>query len=249
MDTEGQANRQVLLISAKPELHGMLRERLAAADLYLAAADSSSAAWGSIFQHSLHAVVIDLTSAKDPEVWNLCRACAELSQAPVIGLISAEDERSRVLAFACGVDQCFVPPVGLAELVTYLTVHPVFHRSPRSGDVVKSIPETLSLVVDLERRRVFRNRRPVSLSRIEFALLLLLARRGEQVVETDDIRRALWKSRRLSPGMVKQYIWRLRCKIEPDPGHPVYLETVRGLGYCLHHSSVIPAANQEPLGI
>ncbi len=247
---EMQTTRPVLLVSGKSEVHQALGSRLAAAGFAWTTADSSSEVWRRIFQGPLHAILIDLTGANGSETWNLCRACAELSNGLVIGLIGEDDKAIRMQALAYGANQCFVSPGDLPELIVYLTAQQVYHGHPGVSRAQSDV-ETPSLVIDLDRRRVFRDRQPVSLSRIEFALLSLLAAHHDEVVEPDRIRRTLWKSRSrsMSPGMVKQYVWRLRCKIESDPDHPAYLETVRGLGYCLHHSNVVPAAKPTTKGI
>ncbi|HEC33803.1 MAG TPA: winged helix family transcriptional regulator, partial [Chloroflexi bacterium] len=66
----------------------------------------------------------------------------------------------------------------------------------------------------------------------EFEVLRLLIRHAGKVLSVDAILAQVWGPERIGePDLVKQYIYRLRRKIEPDPKSPRYLHTVRGGGY------------------
>ena len=66
----------------------------------------------------------------------------------------------------------------------------------------------------------------------EGQLLFLLAESAGRVLTTEIILDRVWGHEYLDdPDRVKQYIWRLRQKIEPDPAHPQYILTKRGVGY------------------
>lgn len=226
----------VLLNTSRREVIDALTACLQPSGLGLSTTDTVASTWSHILHRAPLALVIDVTAPTDPECWNLCRACAELNQSRVIALIDDNDEVMQVQALAYGADQCVTLSSGLQQLAVYLTAQQVLHSSSRLP-TVPTARETPTLRIDIERRRVFRDRERVSLSRQEFALLVLLARSEGNIVPHCDIQRALWKSHRLSyRGLIKQYVLRLRRKIEPDPAHPIYLETVRGIGYCLLHS-------------
>jgi DNA-binding response OmpR family regulator len=66
----------------------------------------------------------------------------------------------------------------------------------------------------------------------EFEVLRLLVRHTGKVLSTDAILTRVWGPEWIGePDLVKQYIYRLRRKVEADPGSPRYLHTVRGGGY------------------
>jgi two-component system response regulator RegX3 len=74
--------------------------------------------------------------------------------------------------------------------------------------------------------------RTVYLTPKEFEVLRLLVRHAGKVLSTDAILARVWGADWIGePDLVKQYVYRLRRKIEPDPSSPRYLHTVRGGGY------------------
>jgi len=74
--------------------------------------------------------------------------------------------------------------------------------------------------------------RLVELSALEFKLLYFLASHPRHVFDRDRLLDEVWgRDRFVTPRTVDVHIRRLREKIEPDPRHPQYLKTLRGIGY------------------
>ncbi len=91
------------------------------------------------------------------------------------------------------------------------------------------------LTLDLHRRRALIDERTVSLSPVESRLLYALAANVDHVVPTDVLLARGWAETEVpDPGYVWVTMRRLRQKLEIDPDRPVYLETVRGVGYRLN---------------
>lgn len=67
----------------------------------------------------------------------------------------------------------------------------------------------------------------------EFQLLELLFERRGQVISKDDIARHVWDYEVFDYNAIDALVYRLRQRIEPDPGNPRYLVTQRGFGYKL----------------
>ena len=76
--------------------------------------------------------------------------------------------------------------------------------------------------------------RDVKLTPIEFDILFLMASHPNNVFSTDEIFERVWKEKSFEmSNTVMVHIRRLRAKIEENPSSPVWLLTVRGLGYKL----------------
>jgi DNA-binding response OmpR family regulator len=74
--------------------------------------------------------------------------------------------------------------------------------------------------------------RKVYLTPNEFKVLRVLMRHPGRVMSVDAILAQVWGPEYVGePDLVKQYIYRLRQKIEPDPDSPRYIHTIRGEGY------------------
>jgi DNA-binding response OmpR family regulator len=86
---------------------------------------------------------------------------------------------------------------------------------------------------DRTRRTVRVAGQEVGLTRTEFRLFEVLAERAGQVVATEELLASVWGPHVQAPSYVTTYIGYLRKKIEPDPAHPRYLRSRRGLGYYL----------------
>jgi len=90
--------------------------------------------------------------------------------------------------------------------------------------------------LDLHRRRALLDDRPLDLSPTEFDLLAYLAHHPEQPLTLEELAVHLYGTEMdvdQALSSLRMHIYRLRRKIEPDPRHPRYLRTVRGVGYML----------------
>ncbi len=91
------------------------------------------------------------------------------------------------------------------------------------------------LHVDLAGFQVFirraENWQRVHLPPLEFELLKVLIVHAGLVVLTTSLKNNVWEDKLVSDDVLAVYIHRLREKIEPDPANPVYIETIKGLGY------------------
>jgi DNA-binding response OmpR family regulator len=122
-----------------------------------------------------------------------------------------------------------------------LTAFGVGYRfEPRRPEIVQvhALPPGRRLVlgdrsVDLDLGTVLGPAGPVSLTTTEAALLRALAERAGQRVDRRTLLRQVWPDRLGGARLLDGAIHRLRTKLEPDPAHPRYLETVRGVGYRL----------------
>jgi DNA-binding response OmpR family regulator len=86
--------------------------------------------------------------------------------------------------------------------------------------------------LDFRKMELRRADQPVGLTLQEFKVLRFFISRPEVVVSRQKLITAVWRKRkRSSDRTVDNHIARLRQKIESDPAHPVYLLTVRGVGY------------------
>jgi DNA-binding response OmpR family regulator len=83
-------------------------------------------------------------------------------------------------------------------------------------------------------RRLTRDHRVIDVSAREFDILRILAEAAGRVVERQQLFASVWgPSFYGDERALDVYIRMIRKKIEPDPGHPVFLHTVRGVGYRL----------------
>ena len=163
--------------------------------------------------------------------FDLCRQIRQresLAQVPIIFLTAKSDECDRVKGLELGADDYIVKPFSPRELLA--RIRAVLRRPceiPR--------PVTLSLgdlEVDTSSMIVRVNGQMVPTTLREFRLLEYLAAHPGRVFTREQLLSVVWPAF-VSPRSVDVYVRRLREKVEPDPQHPRYLKTLRGIGYQL----------------
>ncbi len=88
------------------------------------------------------------------------------------------------------------------------------------------------IVILLDNRELFRKQEKIDLSFIEFEILHLLMRSPGRVFSKEQIYDIIWNEPYSGDyNVVMRHICNIREKIEDDPGHPLYIQTVRGVGY------------------
>jgi DNA-binding response OmpR family regulator len=100
------------------------------------------------------------------------------------------------------------------------------------------------LVTDPDRRLVFINNEETQLTPTEFEVLKYLLKNQGKVLSADAILANAWGPEYIGEReLVKQFIYRLRSKLEPDPKDPKYIQTVRGSGYVFEANGTFDLLN------
>jgi two-component system response regulator RegX3 len=167
-----------------------------------------------------------------PEVsgTDVCKYIRAKSSTPVIMLTAKDTEIDKVVGLEHGADDYVTKPFSTRELLA--RIRAVMRRG---GDVeVDSIGaiEGGPIRMDVERHTLTVNGQPVPMPLKEFELLEFLMRNSGRVLTRGQLMDRVWGSNYVGDGKTLDvHIKRIRSKIEPDPANPVYLSTIRGLGY------------------
>ena len=177
-------------------------------------------------------VVVDLNNGKlDP--LEMCRHFRAVSVAPVLLLLPTYHETQILDAYALGVDDVIVKPVSptifVAKLMAWLRRSWVM---PTDG--LESVKVGKYRLVPVLRSLVDPNNVHIRLTNLEFRLLLLLMSRPGYVFPAEEIIQSIWGGYGNGDHvLLKNVVYRLRKKIEEDPGDPLILKTRPG-GYSFH---------------
>ena len=157
----------------------------------------------------------------------VCRRIRAEALTPIIMLTARTDTVDVVLGLESGADDYVTKPFKPQELVARVRAR------LRRGDEPE--PERLTigdLEIDVAGHSVTREGRPISLTPLEFDLLVALARKPWQVFTREVLLEQVWGYRHAGDTrLVNVHVQRLRSKIERDPEHPEIVLTVRGVGY------------------
>ena len=168
----------------------------------------------------------------DIDGFQILQKIRDKSNIPVLMLTAKSSEEDKVFGLRLGADDYFTKPFGINELLAlfnslnrrYTTLNPF------TADI-----DSISLkdmVIDKLNRTVTVKDIPVLLTGKEFDLLLFLASNKGRVFTKKQIYSQVWEEEyAFDDSNIMSFISKLMKKIEPDPDHPFYILTVRGVGY------------------
>lgn len=179
-------------------------------------------------QYHFDLALLDV-SLPDGSGFSLCSAIKANSDIPVIFLTASDDEYSVVAGLDLGADDYIPKPFRPRELISRM--NSVLRRYHRGSQPL----EYHELKADTVRGLVYKNNMELTLSALEYRLLLLFLSNQGIVLTRSRLLDELWDmaGEFVNDNTLTVYIKRLREKIEADPAHPEYIKTIRGLGYKL----------------
>jgi two-component system, OmpR family, response regulator MtrA len=158
---------------------------------------------------------------------DVCREIRADSGVPIVMLTAKSDTIDVVVGLESGADDYVVKPFKPKELIARIRA--------RLRTFEDQAPETLEIgdvSVDVAGHVVKRAGRSISLTPLEFDLLVCLARKPFQVFTREVLLEQVWGYRHAADTrLVNVHVQRLRSKVEHDPEHPEIVLTVRGVGY------------------
>jgi DNA-binding response OmpR family regulator len=173
--------------------------------------------------------------------FEVCRILRQETSVPIVMLTAREEEIDRVIGLELGADDYLIKPFSMRELAARVKAHlrrvrldrkeqeaPAARTEPAQREVLRFG----NLEIDLDRREVRLEGRPIAIKPKEYDLLLFLAHHRGQVLSRDLILERVW-GWDFSGGSrtVDVHVRWLREKIEKTAAEPVRIVTVRGAGY------------------
>lgn len=160
---------------------------------------------------------------------DVCRDLRAESDVPIVMLTAKSDTQDVVEGLEAGADDYVPKPFKTQELLARVKTR--LRRSTASNDDPMKL-RIGDIEIDVEAHTVHRGSEPISLTPLEFDLLLALARKPRQAFTRELLLQEVWGYRH--PGdtrLVNVHVQRLRSKVERDPERPEIIVTVRGVGY------------------
>ncbi len=162
--------------------------------------------------------------------WETCRRMREISHVPIIMLTCRTSQVDIVRGLELGADDYVTKPFGMPELLARIRAAMRRRRYHIAEPDRVEIDDRL--ILDRARCRVLVDGQAVDLSATEFKLLACFLDNANRILTHQSLLTQVWGWEYADEkDYVKVYVSRLRAKIEPDPGHPQYILTERGLGY------------------
>ena len=157
----------------------------------------------------------------------VCKSIREKSMVPIVMLTAKGETGDVVAGLEAGADDYMVKPFNPQELLARLKV-----RLRRSGAVTSGGLRIGNVEIDQISHTILRNNEVIPLTRLEFDLLVALAKEPGRVFTREALLSEVWGYRPATDTrLVNVHIQRLRAKVENDPENPEIILTVRGVGY------------------
>jgi DNA-binding response OmpR family regulator len=167
--------------------------------------------------------------------WEVCRRlrAEEKTRAiPIIMVTAKSEEEDRVAGLDIGADDYMTKPFSVRELVA--RIRALLRRKAGRATNTAKLLRVGALAIDSDRHIITIDGTPVHLTMMEFAILQRLAQEPGRVFTRDQLLTFLWGADcYVQEHNLDVHIHTIRRKIEADPGHPLYVQTVRGIGYRL----------------
>src|SRR5690606_19144723 len=160
----------------------------------------------------------------------VCRELRANSNVPIIMVTARDSEVDKVVGLELGADDYITKPYSSRELVA--RIRAVLRRSAEPDDPIVTVLEAGPVRMDVDRHTVSVAGADVQLPLKEFELLEMLLRNAGRVLTRGQLIDRVWGANYVGDTKTLDvHVKRLRSKIEPEPGKPRHLVTVRGLGY------------------
>ena len=216
---------RVLVVDDDQALSEMLGIVLRAEGFDALFCDDGSKAQGIFNEAKPDLVLLDLMLPGIDGI-EVCRKIRAESGVPIVMLTARGDTLDIVKGLESGADDYIVKPFKPKELVARIKAR-LRKEDPNSESLTIG-----DLSIDVIGHSVKRDEKEISLTTLEFDLLLALARKPWQVYTREQLLTDVWHYRNpADTRLVNVHIQRLRSKVEHDPENPEIVMTVRGVGY------------------
>lgn len=181
-----------------------------------------------INQTDYNLIILDI-GLPDGNGFDLCKYIRKDKETPIIFLTAQDEEVNVVMGLDIGADDYITKPFRIKELLS--RINAIIRRTARKAD--NKHLESGAIKVNLLESKVYVSKELVGLTPSEYKLLLILMNHSHQVLSRIQILEMLWdvEGNFVDDNSLSVYIRRLRKKIEKDSTNPVYIKTVRGIGY------------------
>ncbi|MBA2736291.1 MAG: response regulator transcription factor [Pyrinomonadaceae bacterium] len=221
---------KVLLVEDEAGLILTLTDRLQSEGFDVKTAADGETGLASALRENFDLIILDVMLPKK----NGLDVCRDLRQkginTPILMLTAKGETIDKVLGLKLGADDYLTKPFEVMELLA--RIEALLRRSPNTS---QNSPDSFRFgdaSIDFKRAEVRKNNQPIELSAIEFKLLHFLIENRGAVHSRDKLLDEVWGYDAMpTTRTVDVHVAWLRQKLEPNPKHPQFIQTIHGFGY------------------
>lgn len=220
----------VLVVDDEPDIRDVIHVYLRNEGYHVIEAANGEEALNIIKTTSVQLVILDVMMPIMDGI-KACFKIREVSPTPIIMLSAKEEDIDKITGLTTGADDYMVKPFNPLELLARVKAQlrrQALIGKPESNSLIL----IKDLVIDTSKHSVKLKEKDISLTPLEFSILVLLASHPGQVFSSEKIYETVWKEPYgYSDNTVMVHIRNLREKLEVNPREPHYIKTVWGVGY------------------
>jgi len=217
----------ILMIEDDPAMLRGLKDNFTFKGYRVLAATDGEAGLNAALDAKPDLILLDIMLPKI-NGYEICRLVREKGlETPIIMLTAKGQEADIILGLNLGADDYVTKPFNIHELLARANA---FLRRRRKAEALEFRFGDFTLT--MSSRQLFRDGNEIELTPKEFGLLALFIKRAGCAITRDEILRRVWGNDILvTTRSVDRCVNTLRGKIERDPGAPVFIKTIRDVGY------------------
>ena len=231
---------KILIIEDNIEIAEMERDFLEASDFVVTIETDGETGLAELAQGGYSLVLLDIM-LPGRDGFAICRDIRAKSEVPVLIVSARGEDIDKIRGLGLGADDYITKPFSPGELVARVKSHitrytRVLRQGAETGVAEAAAPsqELVRGELRIERlsHRVFLGKKELALPNKEYELLTFLAEHPGIVFSKEQLFEHVWGLDAIGDtATVMVHVNRIRSRIEPDPAHPIYIETVWGAGY------------------
>ena len=221
---------RILLVEDEPDLADPLAYLLRREGFEVEISEDGPGAVEAFHERGADIILLDLMLPGMPGT-EVCRQVRQSSAVPIIMLTAKDSEVDIVVGLELGADDYVTKPYSSRELLARMRA--VLRRASQAeADLEERVLDGGRVSLDIDRHTVSVDGAEINMPLKEFELLEVLMRNAGRVLTRGQLIDRVWGSDYFGDTKTLDvHIKRIRSRIEKNPGDPVMLVTVRGLGY------------------
>ncbi|GAA5416325.1 alkaline phosphatase synthesis transcriptional regulatory protein PhoP [Paraliobacillus ryukyuensis] len=230
-------NQKVLIVDDEESIVTLLQYNIEKAGFQTDIAYTGLEGLEKAVTYDFDIIVLDLM-LPELEGTEVCKQIRQRQvETPILMLTAKDDEFDKVLGLELGADDYLTKPFSPKEVVARIKA--ILRRTNKQQPTFESpVFRIAELTIYPEQYEAVIRDETLSFTRKEFELLLYLAKHKGKVLSRDQLLSAVWNYDFVGDTrIVDVHVSHLRDKIEPDTKHPIYIKTIRGLGYKMEDPS------------
>ena len=230
---------KILIVDDDTDLSMLIMDMLEDNGYIATNVTSLDAAYEVLEKEQFHLILLDI-NLSDGTGFELCQELRRVSNVPVIFASARTSEDDKITGLDMGGDDYIPKPYSIKELMS--RINALLRRSYGSKEQGEKYSlkagKDNEIIIDTASKSVTRNNVAINLSLREYDLLLYMAERKGHALHKDKLISEVWSAFSIvEPSTLTVHIRWLREKLENNPSEPVFLKTVRKVGYMLEESN------------